>query len=242
MRRLLLLLAITLSLSPLSKGIAFVQEKNAQTGSTATTVTPTATVTAGNLVIAYAYEDASSSAVLTMTDSNSQTYLTAGCSTIGNANSCLFYKENSAAITNLTCQSSVGATFACYFKEFSGIASSSSLDGIQASSGAATGTSLASANLTTTQTNTVLIYAVGNATTQPGAWTAGSGYTLTAPSPNSRNNIQYKIVSSTQSAVSTTMTWGTSATDRTGVFAAFSATSVTTPACTSRMILIGAGC
>lgn len=242
MRRLLLLLAIILSLSPLSKGIAFVQQKNNQTGSTATTVTPTSTVTSGNLVIAYAYEDASSSAVLTMTDSNSQSYLTAGCSTIGNANSCLFYKENSTAITNLTCQSSVSATLACSFKEFSGIATSSSIDGLATSSGAATSTSLASGTLSSTQTNTVLIYAAGNATTQTGTWTAGSGYTLSTPNPNSRNNIQYQIVSATQSSISTTMTWGTSATDRTGVFAAFSATSVTTPTCTSRMILIGAGC
>lgn len=227
MRRFLLILALILSIPSWASGIAVVQHKNNQGVGTAVTVTPTSTVTAGNFVAVLIYEDASNASTLSTTDSNSQTWSTASTVTSGNSVTGLFYKENSAAITTATCNSTTSATLACYIYEFSAVSTSSSLDGVVTSSNAATATSLTSGTLTTTQTTTVLIYGCGQATTQTGAWTGGGGYVIdNAPNPNSRDNMQYKIVGSVQTNVTTTMTWATTAIDRGCVFAAFASTSV----------------
>jgi len=227
MRRLLITALFTLLCQTSTFGIAVVQHKNNQGVGTAITVTPTSAVTAGNFVAVLIYEDASNTSTLSTTDSNSQTWLTAGTVTSGNSVTGLFYKENSAAITTATCNSTTSATVACYIYEFSAVSTSSSLDGVVTSSGASTATSLASGSLTTTQTVSVLIYGCGQGVTQSGAWIAGSGYTIdTSPSPNSRDNMQYKIVAAVQTGVTTTMTWATTATDRGCVFAAFASTPV----------------
>jgi len=227
MRRLFITVLFTLLCQTTAFGIAVVQHKNNQGVGTAVTVTPTSAVTAGNFVAVLIYEDASNTSTLSTTDSNSQTWLTAQTVVSGNSVTGLFYKENSAAITTATCNSTTSATVACYIYEFSAVSTSSSLDGVVTSSGSSSSASLASGSLTTTQTVSVLIYGCGQGTTQSGAWTGGSGYTIdTAPNPNSRDNIQYKIVGAVQTGVTTTMTWATGATDRGCIFAAFASTPV----------------
>lgn len=238
----LLAILVFLFCAQQGRAIAVVQHKNNQGVGTQIVVTPTAAITLGNFVAVLVYEDASNAATLSASDANSQTWLTASTVTSGNSVTGLFYKENSAAISAVNCNSTTSATVACYVYEFSGIASSSSIDGIATSSGSTSTTSLASGTITTTQASTVLIYGVGQAVTQSGAWTNGGGFTIdSAPNPNSRDNMQYKIVGSVQTATSTTMTFASAGADRGGVFAAFSATSVGA-GCSNHISLMGAGC
>lgn len=211
--------------------IAFVQFANNQPvgGTTSTTVTPAATTTAGNLLVAIVYEDANASATLGITDTASQTWFQVGSTiTVGNGLLAMFYMPNSAAVTTITGTCTVSATLPVCIYEISGIATSSPLDGFATASGAATSTSLTSGTISTTNANDILIYGCGQATTQSGAWTAGSGYTTQTPTPNSRANLERKIVSATQSSVNTTLTWASTGADRLGILAAFSNTPINT--------------
>ncbi|HEV2521116.1 MAG TPA: IPT/TIG domain-containing protein, partial [Candidatus Acidoferrales bacterium] len=53
--------------------------------------------------------------------------------------------------------------------------------------------------------------------------TAGTGYTVPANGSNTRQGMQYEIVSSTQSGINTSMSWNTGTVGAAGIFAAFKA-------------------
>lgn len=207
--------------------IVFVQFASNQTASTSTVVTPSATTTSGNLLVAIVYEDASNSSTLGITDSASQTWLQVGSTiTIGNAALAMFYKANSTAVTTITGTSTTSATLPVCVYEISGIATSLPLDGFATASNVATGLSLTSGALTTTNANDILIFGAGKSSAETGSWTAGSGFTTQTPVTNARANIERKTVAATQAATTTTLTWGSTGVDRLGIFAAFADTPV----------------
>lgn len=243
----LLIVALLLISAQQASAISVVQRRNNQSVGTLTTISSTqsmTTVVAGNLVVLTCYSDASASSSFSASDSNSQSYSTVTTSAVGTGVETMFYKENSAAITTVSCNNTQSGTMPAVMEEISGIAISSSLDASATSSGSAASTSLASGTLSTVATNEILVYGVGKSTTEAGSWTNGSGYTIFQPNPQSRSTIQDKIVSATQSSTSTTMSWPGSNSDRVGILATFSATSIVagTGCKGTRMALTGAGC
>src|SRR5207245_1628651 len=82
----------------------------------------------------------------------------------------------------------------------------------------ATVTSLASGSLTTTNANDIILYGV-NTPTATSAWTPGTGFTFPTGSTQARSNMDYEIVSPTQSGLTTT-SW-TNSSKCIGIIAAF---------------------
>jgi len=208
-----------------------VQAKSNQTVATSTAVT--ITTTAGNLLVAIAYSDLSSSNTFTITDSAGQTWTNVPNTPfgVGNGRMQMWYRPNSASVTSVTVTQSGGTgTLPVVVYEINGAASSTPFDAnasnAATSSNSATGTLLGSGTLSTNNANDILIYGVGeNANTS--GWTAGSGYTIaTGGSISSgRAAMQSQGVSATQSNGTTTMSWTTAGADRLGIFAAFADTN-----------------
>src|SRR5205807_10589968 len=109
--------------------------------------------------------------------------------------------------------------------EISGASVSGVLDGA-ANGGATSTTSSTSGSLTTFNANDILIFATDTSGNETG-WTAGPGYAIPnnkvmigASGSNVRMAMQYAVVSSSQSAVKTSMSY-TNAAWNGNIFAAF---------------------
>ncbi|MCU1301709.1 MAG: hypothetical protein JWQ87_1993 [Candidatus Sulfotelmatobacter sp.] len=205
-----------------------VQAKSATSATTAQVVTPTSPTTAGNLLVAFAYNDANRS--MSITDSASQTWtavpntpVTVGAGGIA----AMWYMPNSASITTVTVSVSVAATLPVIVYEITGAALNTPFDGNAANpalaSNSGTGTSLTSGTLTTSNAHDILLYGVGEATT--GNFTVGPGYSFNGTTVTTfRAAMQSLGVSAVQNGVTTSMSWNNTGLDRIGIFAAFADT------------------
>jgi hypothetical protein len=179
-----------------------------------TTVQVSISTTAGNLLVAFVRSATVTSQSASVSDSASQSWtaVSAGKSTSSTTLfGQMFYMASSAAVTT------VKATFAqanlnnsIVVFEIGGAAASSPEDSSVNSNATSNVLTLASGALTTTNANDILLYAIaGNSTL--GAATAGTGYAIptNGESSGTRIAMQYKVVSTTQSAVTTSMSWVT---------------------------------
>jgi len=232
-----LILAALLLLTPLPTHavLAVVQAASHQTlNATATTIGSGDGLVAtgsGNLLVLTCYQPTNNTSTLAVTDSASQSgYLQAGSYASSGTTDrfAMFYKENSASITSITgtWSGSLVATVPCVVYEISGAATSSSIDATVNASQNATGTTITSGSLTTTNANDILIFGVGeNANTS--GWSPGAGFAIQSGGSITagRAATSTEIVSSTQSGVTTTMSWTTTGNKIDTVFAAFKAAS-----------------
>lgn len=248
-KRILIIVALLLCASSARGVIAVTQARSNQTGGTSTAVT--IATTSGHLLVCIVYEDVSNSATLGCTDNIPQTWTQVGSTvTVGNGAMAMFYKENSAVVSSVSCTSTTSATMPCVVYEISGTATSGSLDGSATASSSSSGTTLTSGALTTTNPGSdILLYGMATGATQTG-WTPGASYTIDAqgalPSSgqatNGRECMQRRIVSGVQSAITTSTTPNSNGSDRIGIYAAFSDTTIVPGGCKNRMALMGAGC
>src|SRR5207245_2797515 len=128
----------------------------------------------------------SNAQVFTVTDSNGNTYRQAA--QIGFTSSqvtlAIYYAENIKSGANtVTVTQSVSGPLRIAILEYSGVATSNSLDVTAVAT--ATSTSANSGNATTTANGDLLLGAI--ATTNPDSFTAGTGYTIEEFIPNSHN-------------------------------------------------------
>lgn len=159
-------------------GIALVQHAGRDAGTTTTgSLAFTSNNTAGNWIAVCVRSGFSSSQVFTINDSNANTYKQAA--QVGFTGSAvtlaIYYAENIKGGANtVTVTDTVSGPLRFAILEYSGVATANSLD----MTAVATGTSSSpnSGNLTSTASGDLLLGAI--ATTNPGAFTAGSGYTI----------------------------------------------------------------
>lgn len=230
MKRLLYIpLLVLLACHPAKAVIGFTacQQSSSSTTSVQTT---NLTTSAGSMLVAFTQEGLDNTKTVVMSDTSGTgtwTQTVSGYSSNGTTNrAAMFVKPNSAAVTSVTATWSVTAAtvtdlIVC---EFTGgvtaSAEDSSVNNNQTSSAGVPppGTSGA---LTTTNANDVLVCAmrVSGAYTAP---TAGTGYTIPTNGSSARAILEYKIVSATQSAVTTTIGW-TNALNDASVYAGFKA-------------------
>src|SRR6202521_1580841 len=189
-----------------ASGIALVQHTSKDAGTT--TSSPLAFVgpnTAGNWIAVSIRGGLSSSQVFTVVDSNGNTYRQAA--QIGFTSSAvtlaIYYAENIKGGANtVTVSDTVSGPFRFAILEYSGVATANSLDG----TAMATGTSSLpnSGNVTTTASGDLLLGAV--ATTNPGTYTAGTGYKLeefVPAEPNTKLTAEDQIQTSAGTAAVT---------------------------------------
>jgi hypothetical protein len=180
---LLLLLFIANSLTA-ATGISLVQHKglDAGTNTTASLNFPSAN-TAGNFIAVVIRGGLSSSQVFTVKDSSGNTYKKAvqiGF-TASAVTSAIYYAENIKGGANtVTVSMTVNGPLRFAIMEYSGVATSNSLDATAAATG--TGTAASSGNTTTTVSGDLLL---GSVSTVNGAtFTAGTGYVIRDYVPN----------------------------------------------------------
>jgi hypothetical protein len=140
-----------------------------------------------------------------VTDDQSNTWVRAGTVRTGDDTLELWYCENMTGSATL----GIGANHTgtpsfpyCAYIEFSGVATSSSLDAT--ATGSATGGTVTSGSFTTTTDANQVIVAALQVSNTGTTWTAGSGYTLPAFDAGTTGNVvrfQYKIVAAQQSGV-----------------------------------------
>src|SRR6266581_2670584 len=175
---LLLVAALCPTQNLAASGIALVQHASKDAGTTTISSLAFASpTTAGNWIAVAIRGGLSSSQVFTVVDSNGNTYRQAA--QIGFTSSAvtlaIYYAENIKGGANtITVSDTVSGPLRLAILEYSGVATSNSLDVFAT----ATGTSATpnSGNLTTTTSGDLLLGAV--ATTNPGAFTAGTGYKI----------------------------------------------------------------
>lgn len=188
-------------------GIAFVQAATT-TASTGTTVTVTTSSSgSGNFLVASCAQD-SITATLSITDnlSDAWTAATATTESVFNIQQQLFYLVNTpSGVTSVVCHSNTSTpnVLIGIVEEFSGVATSSVVDGTQQNAttrGFSNPATWTTPTITTTNAADLLIQANadGNSTT----YTASTGWTLPTGGQSSnafhRNSaLQYRIVSST---------------------------------------------
>lgn len=213
-----------------------------QNTSTATnTLTVTRTTTLGSLLILFPSEGSDSSTTWTVADTATQSWTQVPASYIGddgsNSRQDIRYVANSAVITSVTITYSATVNSnTAVLCEWSGMATSSPLDTSVNIQGSGFVTSLTSGAYTTTNAADVLMYSVVM-TGSVSAPTAGASYTIpTNGTSGSRHSVQYRIVSSTQAAQTTSMSW-TSSARASGAFAAFKAMATTAPTTASPFVI-----
>ena len=134
----------------------------------------------------------------------------------------MWYSYLASSVTSVTCTwtGSLSALVRATVFDVIGTATSSIEDSSVNSSNASSGTTYTSGSLTTSNANDILLFGTNFS---GGTVTAGSGYTIPSGGQiaggNAHSAMQYQIVSSTQSAVTTSMT-DISSTPFTGVFLA----------------------
>ena len=159
-------------------GITLVQHVGKDAGTTTTsTLAFTSPNTAGNFIAVVIRGGLSNSQVFTITDSNGNTYKQAA--QIGSSGSAvtnaIYYAENIKGGANtITASMTVSGPLRFAILEYSGVATSNSLD--VAVVATATSTTPNSGNATTTVSGDLLLGAVGTADST--AFTAGTGYTI----------------------------------------------------------------
>jgi len=159
-------------------GITLVQHVGKDAGTTTTsTLAFTSPNTAGNFIAVVIRGGLSNSQVFTITDSNGNTYKQAA--QIGSSGSAvtnaIYYAENIKGGANtITASMTVSGPLRFAILEYSGVATSNSLD--VAVVATATSTAPNSGNATTTVSGDLLLGAVGTADST--AFTAGTGYTI----------------------------------------------------------------
>jgi len=205
--------------------------QNFNPNSGVTSVTAAITTTAGNLLVAFVREGANATDNFKITDSANQTWTQAGGynSFLSTNRSGMFYIANSAAVTSVTANFTttggvVRAGIVVY--EISGAAASSPLDAGPVNTTGSAPTSITSGPLSTTSTHDILIFAVDVSANQSGtnnSFVPGTGFAFSAAgaATNTRQAVAYKIVSSAQSSLTTSMSWGTWATSDSSRFIAF---------------------
>lgn len=195
--------------------IAFVQCQKAEdtTATLHTTWPVNITTTAGNFLIVCTREGLNNTDNFTVNDNATQGnwfqsaggyFVDAGATS---RKASAFYMPTSKALTTVTVNYTTGggvslvSLIAC---EFSGI----SFVDADVISQSASGTTFTTGALTTTQPNDLAVVCAefGGAVTSV---VAGSGYTVPSNGSLTRIGLEYKILSATQSGVTTTMTWGT---------------------------------
>jgi hypothetical protein len=194
---------------------------------------------AGNLLVVMTGQNVSGTATVTMSATGATptwTQTTSGyvSSSVGSGNhrAAMFYAMNiPASITAVTATWTQGTRTDITVYEISGAVLTSAEDSSVNSTNSVTATSLQSGALTTTNANDILMYGV-HFTGGQGVDTAGSPFAFAtngdAGSSSQRTDIAYQIVSSTQSAVTTTTSW-TVSTAAESVFAAFQSASGAPP-------------
>jgi len=223
-----------------SGGVAFVQVQNnldTNASNLHTSFSLPITTNPGDLLVAFCRESSNGTDNFTVTDSAGESWTVV----YFNYESCtgprigMFYMANSAAVTSVTVRyiTSGGVIKpGIMVMELSPASGSPALDG--AANGGATSTTIStSGSLTTFNANDILIFATDTAANQvpnantSGGWMAGPGYAIPsnnlvigASGSNQRMAMQFKIVSSTQSALKTSMTYANSAWNG-NIFAAF---------------------
>lgn len=188
-------------------GIAFVQASQAFTTVGGTTVAATVTSsTSGNFLVAVCGA-ALGSGTMTLSDNLGNTWIAATGTheTTLNYSIYPFYLANNpGGVTTVTCTSGASAQLQVVAEEFSGVVTSSPLDGTQqnaTSRSFATPAVWSTPSITTTHTADLLIATTGNRAAM--TYSAGSGWTLPtngqsgAASGSGNVCIQYQIVAST---------------------------------------------
>ena len=197
-------------------GITLVQHGGKDAGTTTTsTLAFAGPNTAGNFIAVVIRGGLSNSQVFTITDSNGNTYKQAA--QIGSSGSAvtnaIYYAENIKGGANtVTASMTVSGPLRFAILEYSGVATSNSLDA--ASVATATSTSPNSGNATTTVSGDLLLGSVGTADST--AFTAGTGYTIrdsvpAAPNTKLISEDQIQAVAGTVSASATlspSSNWG----------------------------------
>ena len=186
------------------------------TAFTSTAVTVTQTVATGHFAVVFCTERANVTSTATITDStsgsNTWTQTSAGYTGNGSSlRSAMFYSTLAAGITTATCtwSGALSTTVDAYVADLATIASSTPVDAnVNNFTGGSSTTSTSSA-LTTTNGADILIFA----SAMSGGTTAGGGdgtFTFPTNGVQARAIFSYKIVSTTQSSLTTTHTWTTS--------------------------------
>jgi hypothetical protein len=260
MRRLIPILGLLLCATPAHAALAEVQAcENEGSASGSLTIVATCTTSSGHLLVAVAREGSNNTDTITFSDSGGSTWATPVCGTAGSNGfkACMSYACGANADTTITAtfqNSDVRGAIVVY--EFSGAATSSCLDGsIVSSNSTVATTSLASGSLTTTNANDVILYGIspngpggaatagtlgGSQMTFGTSCTSACTSTTGAVSTNGRANMDWVIVSSTQSAQTTTTSWATSQAGAIGLIGAWKA-SAGGAACTPTLTLLGVG-
>ena len=230
---------------PRAEAIAFVEAANNFEAASASTLTITITVAAGNCAILGFRQGSNNTALSSVTDSATQTWTQVSTGSTGwdaSTQGFMYFIANTAAITSVTVNLGANnANRAGVVMEFSGCATSSLEDASVKTSTASLVNSLTTAALTTTNADDALItmtYLNGSRT----GWTAGTNYTIPTGGQDSTGRIamQYRIVAATQSAITTSMSWGGAAIQAADIYAGFkSAAAGGTPV--PKLTLLGVG-
>lgn len=230
MKKLILFLAFLFAALPAEAALSVVQ--SAQNGGTSlSTLTVTISTSANNLLVIWCRQETNNTNTMTVSDTASQTWtLITLMNNTGQGNrGGMFYKENSAAVTSVTCSwGSSGMQIGAVVYEISGAASSGSLDVFVTAGNTANTTTLTSGSLTTISANEILLCA-GSSRADQTTYTAGTSYTIPTNGFAPRVAIEYQVVSSIQTAVTASMTWSPTSAASYSVFASFKAAAAATP-------------
>ena len=172
--------SLTLTVASVSGGgtsISLVQHKSTDAGTTSSSTLTFASNNMASNFIAVCIRAGQANELFTVTDTNGNTYrqaiqfnLTVDKDTIG-----IFYAENIAAGANtITVSDTAAATLRFAILEYSGVATSGSLDGVAVTEG--NSASPNSGSFSTTANGDLLLGAI--LTADPEAYTAGMGYRI----------------------------------------------------------------
>jgi ASPM-SPD-2-Hydin domain-containing protein/beta-propeller repeat-containing protein/centrosomal CEP192-like protein len=226
-------------------GPAFVQVQNNlddYSGTLHTSFSVNITTHTGDLLIAFVRESSNGTDNFTVTDSAGQSWTGGGPQIYVNESTTgprigLFCIANSAAVTSVTANYTTSGGVikpGIIVMEFAGAATSNVVDTMSGStSGGSTTASYSGPGLTTSNANDVLVFATDTAADQQ-SWNPGSGYLIPNNSAvtgggsgsNARMAMQFAFVSSVQTGVHASMTYGNAAWNG-NVFAAFKLASST---------------
>ena len=194
-------------------------------------------IAAGDLAVVWCSESINNTSVASISDSsggkNVWTQTSSGYVSVSpTAHGAMFYSSLAVPLTSVTCTWSGGINgrVQTVVYDISGAASS----GIEDSSVSSTNTnnvtdlfSNASGNtLTTTNANDILLFGI-RVTANQTSFAPGTNYAIQPGASGIRSTMSYRIVSSTQSAVSTDISYPTAAINGQGIYAAFKAAAGT---------------